>query len=214
MPDGMKKLFKENWGFILFIFLMFASRSSIADWYIVPTGSMLPTIVEGDRVYVDKMAYRLDIPFTDIPLMETGSPERGDIVVFVYKAADERMIKRVVGLPGDKVAMYKNRLMLNGEYLEYQSSDNAQEFTEMLDQVAHQVQFVPVDRAPDSFKEVTVPSGHYLVLGDNRNRSADSRFYGFVPAQEIQGKALNVIMSHDYDNYYLPREGRNLIPLI
>ena len=97
----MKGLVKDNLGFLIFIFLLFACRSSIADWYHVPSGSMLPTIVEGDRIFVDKMAYRLDIPFTDIEIIKTGEPQRGDIVTFESEVADIRLIKRIIGIPGD-----------------------------------------------------------------------------------------------------------------
>lgn len=215
MTSQIRKIAKENWGFILFMLLMFASRSSFADWYYVPSGSMLPTIVEGDRIFVDKMAYRLEVPFTDIEIMQTGQPERGDIVVFNSQKADTRLVKRLIGVPGDRIAMRNNKLILNGKLLDYQQTDGEQYLaTEQLDGITHLVQFTPVASAADNFNEVTVPEGHYLVLGDNRNNSADSRFYGFVPAAEIQGKATKVLVSLDAENYYLPRKERNLVPLI
>ena len=203
--NNLKKLFKENWGFCLFVLLMFASRSTFADWYKVPTGSMLPTIVEGDRILVNKMAYRVELPFTDISLFETGQPQRGDIVVFNSAKADTRMVKRVIGLPGDRVAMTNNRLTINGKPLRYDEAALPFGFTEQLGDKHHLVQFSPVSQAADNFSEVTVPAEHYLVLGDNRNNSADSRYYGFVPAAELQGKATRVIVSLNPDKYYLPR---------
>lgn len=212
--DKLNQLVKENWGFCLFLLLMFASRSSLADWYVVPTGSMQPTIVEGDRVFVNKMAYRLDVPFTDISLAEFDSPERGDIVVFNSEKADTRMIKRVIGVPGDTVSMDRNRLYLNGKSLNYLSQTDSIRFIEQLGEIDHQIQLAPVETNAHSFATVRVPEGHFLVLGDNRNMSADSRYYGFVPAREIQGKALNVIVSLDPENYYLPRGERSLSPLI
>lgn len=205
-------LFKQNWGTLVFLLLMFASRSSVADWYVVPTGSMLPTIVEGDRIFVDKMAYRLEIPFTDISIATTGQPKRGDIVVFNSKKADNRLVKRVVGLPGDSISMHNNRLVVNGTPLAYLEVDK-NNLIETLGTVEHKVQLVGQAHA-HSFSTVKVPSGHYLVLGDNRNNSADSRYYGFVPEQELQGRATNVVISLDPDNYYLPREDRSLTPLI
>lgn len=205
-------LFKQNWGTLVFLLLMFASRSSVADWYVVPTGSMLPTIVEGDRIFVDKMAYRLEIPFTDISIATTGQPKRGDIVVFNSKKADNRLVKRVVGLPGDSISMHNNRLVVNGTPLAYLEVDK-NNLIETLGTVEHNVQLVGQAHA-HSFSTVKVPSGHYLVLGDNRNNSADSRYYGFVPEQELQGRATNVVISLDPDNYYLPREDRSLTPLI
>lgn len=211
---SMHKLLKENWAFLLFALVLFASRSSFADWYLVPTGSMLPTIVEGDRIFVNKMAYRLEVPFTDIEIMQTGQPKRGDIVVFNSEKAGNRLVKRLIGEPGDRVAMFENKLIINGEPIQYEDSDNGLQKTEQLDNVAHIVQFMPVAEARDNFAEVIVPEGHYLVLGDNRNNSADSRYYGFVPAIEIQGKANKVLVSLDPDNYYLPRKERFNKPLI
>jgi signal peptidase I len=211
---SLKQLLKENRGFLLFVLVLFASRSTFADWYVVPTGSMLPTIVEGDRILVDKMAYRLEVPFTDIEIMQTGQPKRGDIVVFNSERADNRLVKRLIGEPGDRVAMLDNQLIINGQKVRYQESSNAQRKTEHLDNLSHIVQFMPVPDAIDNFAEVVVPQGHYLVLGDNRNNSADSRYYGFVPAIEIQGKANKVLVSLDPDNYYLPRKQRFNIPLI
>lgn len=211
---SFNKLVKENWGILLFTLVLFASRSSFADWYLVPTGSMLPTIVEGDRIFVDKMAYRLELPFTDIEIMQTGQPKRGDIVVFNSEKAGNRLVKRLIGEPGDRVAMLDNKLSINGEQVVYEASDNELHKTEYLGDVAHFVQFIPVAEARDNFAEVIVPQGHYLVLGDNRNNSADSRYYGFVPAIEIQGKANKVLVSLDPKNYYLPRKERFIEPLI
>jgi signal peptidase I len=211
---SFNKLIKENWGILLFTLVLFASRSSFADWYVVPTGSMLPTIVEGDRILVDKMAYRLEVPFTDIEIMQTGQPKRGDIVVFNSEKAGNRLVKRLIGEPGDRVAMLDNKLSINGEPVLYEDSDNELHETEYLGDVAHFVQFMPVAEARDNFAEVIVPQGYYLVLGDNRNNSADSRYYGFVPAIEIQGKANKVLVSLDPENFYLPRKERFNEPLI
>ncbi|MFQ3235619.1 MAG: signal peptidase I [Paraglaciecola sp.] len=207
-----KHLIRHNSGVILFAFFMFAARSSFADWYQVPTGSMLPTIVEGDRILVNKMAYHLELPFTDISLMKTGSPERGDIVVFNSQAADNRLVKRLIGLPGDEIAMRNNQLFINGTALEYENVDGYA--TEQLDKINHQLQFIVVAHPADNFAPVVVPKGHYLVLGDNRNNSSDSRFIGFVPSSELQGKAIKVLISLDADNYYLPRTERSFTPLV
>jgi signal peptidase I len=214
IKTSLNQLIKENWAVLLFALVLFASRSSFADWYVVPTGSMLPTIVEGDRIFVDKMAYRLEVPFTDIEIMQTGEPKRGDIVVFNSEKAGNRLVKRLIGEPGDRIAMFNNRLIINGIEIPYTESENASIKTEHLDNVAHIVQFLPVAEARDNFAEVVVPEGHYLVLGDNRNNSADSRYYGFVPAIEIQGKANKVLVSLDPENYYLPRKERFNRPLI
>ncbi|WP_414827922.1 signal peptidase I [Alteromonas sp. H39] len=202
----LSSLFKENKQLLLFIVLMFTFRSSFADWYDVPTGSMKPTIVEGDRILVNKMAYRLDIPFTDIALLETGKPQRGDIVVFNSTAADNRLVKRVVGIPGDVVSLDNNQLIINGKRLDYSSTQTA--MTETIDGNAHAMQLTPPRAERHSFAPVTVPEGHLLVLGDNRNHSADSRYYGFVPQTELLGRASRVLFSLNPEEYYLPRTER------
>jgi signal peptidase I len=198
----------QNRGFLLFLILMFAARSSLADWYVVPSGSMQPTIVEGDRILVNKMAYHLEIPFTNIAIMDTGSPQRGDIIVFNSKAAGMRLVKRLIGLPGDKIAMYQNQLIINGQPIQYTLDPENNKASEALDGVNHLVKFIPSETARDTFSTVIVPPGHYLVLGDNRNNSADSRYYGFVPEAELQGKALHVVLSLDPEDFYLPRTER------
>ncbi|MBT0587488.1 signal peptidase I [Alteromonas sp. SM 2104] len=191
--------------------LLFACRSSIADWYHVPSGSMLPTIVEGDRVFVDKMAYRLDVPFTDIAIMQTGDPQRGDIVTFNSEAADIRLIKRIIGLPGDRIAMQDNRLFVNGEAVEYEMSKD--QLVEHLPGHSHVMQLTEATSSLRTFGYIDVPDNHYLVLGDNRNHSVDSRVYGFVPRHELSGKATRVLASFDLDNFYIPRGDRWFIAL-
>lgn len=214
MKTKIIDLLKENRGFLLFVFLMFASRSSLADWYHVPSGSMLPTIEIGDRIFVNKLAYRLEVPFTDISIMETGEPERGDIVVFNSIAAQERLIKRVIGLPGDQVSMVNNQLIINGQVIQYDNEAQSTFYRENLLGLHHRIQIDDIPEAMHSFPSVTIPEGHFFVMGDNRNNSRDSRYFGFVSAAELQGKATTVIISLDVDNYYLPKEGRKLVDLI
>lgn len=206
-------LLKNNWGFALFVFLMFASRSSLADWYQVPSGSMLPTIEVGDRIFVNKLAYRLEIPFTDIALMDTNQPERGDIVVFNSIAVQERLVKRIIGLPGDLVSMSNNELIINGNHIAYNNETQSHFYEEDLLGIKHLVQFEDVPQVIHSFSTVKIPQNHYFVMGDNRNNSRDSRYFGFVSAAELQGKATSVIVSLDPENYYLPKMGRHLIDL-
>jgi signal peptidase I len=124
MKGKLGKFWKANRSKIIFVSLMLVFRSAVADWNTVPTGSMKPTIVEGDRILVNKMAYDLRVPFTHISLLEISDPQRGDIVVFDSDPADKRLVKRVVGLPGDVVAMEGNRLVINGRPLNYRRAES------------------------------------------------------------------------------------------
>lgn len=213
MRQGLSRFWANNKGIIVILVTMLCIRSSLADWYHVPTGSMLPTIQVGDRIFVNKAAYRLDVPFTNIGLTPITLPARGDIVVFDSQQADVRLIKRVIGLPGDTVSLRNNQLKINGQPLDYEPGQD-QILFEQLDNVPHQIQLTGPSNKFSSFHQVKVPADHLLVLGDNRNHSADSRVYGFVPVNELAGQALSVIVSFDRENYYLPRSDRYLQPLI
>jgi signal peptidase I len=196
--------------------LMFMFRSVVADWNTVPTGSMKPTILEGDRILVNKMACDLRLPFTRISLLKLDDPQRGDIVIFVSDVADKRLVKRVIGLPGDLVAMNNNRLWINGETLSYTDVTDvpdARQHMEYLGGAKYQVRWLDHETRLSSFPPVRVPDNHYLVLGDNRDNSADSRVIGFVPRREIVGRSRHLVLSLDYDNYYLPRSERYLMRL-
>lgn len=208
----MKRFLRENRSFLIFIAGMMMFRSAIADWNDVPTGSMLPTITEGDRITVNKMAYGLRLPFTGKLLSSAETAKRGDIVVFDSEAADKRLVKRVIGLPGDTVSMRAHRLNINGKPLEYEFLEN-DIFIEKLEGSPHKVRIDNNSGPLANFSEVTVPSNHYLVLGDNRNHSADSRVYGFIPQEELRGRAGSVAISFDYENYFLPRQERFALKL-
>ena len=218
----LREIWYEWRGLVLFLAVMLVFRSAIADWNQVPTGSMKPTILEGDRVIVNKLAYNLKLPFTTWHLAEWSLPSRGDIVTF-YSPLDEKLlIKRVIGLPGDSVAMQNNQLYINGEPAQYHELDPASVsdldskqkqghdfFVGEIDQVVHPVMLIPSQpNRYNSFGPVNVPPGHYLMLGDNRDHSGDSRVIGFVSQQRITGRAHTVAFSVDYDDYYLPRADR------
>ena len=214
MHKNISNALKESRIFIALILLMLVFRSSFADWNAVPTGSMKPTIVEGDRIWVNKLAYDLNIPFTHISIKNFADPERGDIVIFDSAKAEKRLVKRVIGIPGDTVSMINNSIYLNGEPLKYKilsSHLNNIILEEQLTTSAHKIRLErPIQNRADSFTPITIPKKFYLVLGDNRNNSADSRFIGFIPREEIIGRSSHVVMSLDYDNYYLPRADRFL----
>ncbi len=212
MQQSVKKIIRDNRSFIVFMLLMFVFRSVVADWNNVPTGSMKPTILEGDRILVNKMAYDIRLPFTHISLLELGNPERGDVIIFDSKVSDKRLVKRVIGIPGDSVSMLSNRLTINGKQLPYhikQSHPDIIDAEENLTGVYHDIR-VHLNANPQysSFSPIQVPENYYLVLGDNRDNSADSRVIGLVPRAEIVGRSSEVVMSLNYDNYYLPRTER------
>lgn len=226
------KVWKQNKGFILFIFLMLFFRSAIADWYHVPTGSMQPTILIGDRVLVDKLAYDVKIPFTQISLTRRAEPKRGDIVIFDSRVSEDRLIKRVIGLPGDIIEMRNNRLLVNHEpvaieFVEYSSKfddflndrDIATYYREIfesdeIEKDSHIIR-LRLDRFSElsSFAPIEIPQDNYWVMGDNRDNSADSRVIGLVPRGELIGRAESVVISLDKNNYYLPREERYSVEL-
>jgi signal peptidase I len=208
-------LFWKGWGYSLLIAVLVATsfKSAIADWNIVPTGSMKPTILEGDRIFVNKLAYDLKVPYTTWHLAEWSSPERGDIVVFYSPADGTRLVKRVVGLPGDSIAMRDNTLFINGNPLNYESVDIEPDerissqycLTENLTGRIHPVMITMGRTALRSFRPVTVPDGSYFMMGDNQDNSADSRYFGFVERDLIVGEATSIVASLDIKNYYLPR---------
>jgi len=224
-----QRYWREWRGFVLFIIVMLLFRSAIADWNQVPTGSMIPSILEGDRIVVDKLAYDLRVPFTLTRIARWGDPQRSDIITFESPKDDKLLVKRVIGIPGDVVQMRNNQLVVNGDIAQYQSlSADA-----IPDQVADQLSQISVRletllgssrtimtrrmRHPQmrsSFGPVTVPDGKYLVLGDNRDNSQDYRWIGFVTRDSILGKAGAIAFSLDYENYYLPRMDRFFQDLI
>ena len=212
-----QKLLYEFRVFILMLLVVSSLRSALADWNDVPTGSMKPTIEEGDRVVVNKLAYDLKIPFTTIEIAKWSDPHRGDIVVLYSPADGTRLVKRVVAIPGDRVAMLENKLYINGRLVPWkidgQRMDDEQGLTwvgeELLDGHLHQVMFTP--GSPDmarSFAPRVVPAGFYFVMGDNRDNSNDSRFIGLIPRDQIVGRALAVAFSFDHAHHFAPRFSR------
>lgn len=211
MQSNVKNIWRDNKSFIIFIALMLVFRSAVADWNDVPTGSMKPTIIEGDRIFVDKLAYDINIPFIGYSIYKLDDPKTNDIIIFNSTQAGKRLVKRVIGVPGDIVSMQNNRLNINGkpvDYLVQSNTDGIKVLTEQISSIGHSIQLTQTQAMQTSFRPVKVPANHYLVLGDNRNHSADSRVIGFVPRDEIIGRSNKVVLSLDYDNYFLPRRNR------
>jgi signal peptidase I len=206
--------------------ILFSIRSSLADWNDVPSGSMQPTILVGDRIFVNKLAYDLKVPFTTWHLAQWSNPQRGDIVVFYSPHDGTRLVKRVVGLPGDTVELRNDRLIINGSPVEYEplnteisaqlpeaEREHSLFATEELSARPHAVMAIPELPAKRTFGPVRVPAGHYFMMGDNRDNSFDSRYFGTVARSRIVGKATAVVMSLDRTHYWLPREHRFFSPL-
>jgi len=206
---------------LITVLVVCAVRSSLADWNDVPTGSMKPTIIEGDRIWVNKVAYDLKVPFTTWHLAEWGNPQRGDIAVFYSPHDGIRLVKRVIGLPGDTVELRNNVLVINGQPVAYQPiaeellrdlapADRASRVfaTEQLAGQNHAVAGTPAAPARRSFAPVHVPEGQYFMMGDNRDDSFDSRYWGTVERKQIIGRATAVVLSLDKGNYWLPRGHR------
>jgi len=195
---------------IVLILVLMAARSTLADWNDVPTGSMNPTILEGDRIFVNKLAYGLKVPFTTLHLARWDSPKRGQVVVFFAPHDGTRMVKRVVGVPGDVVESVHNRLIINGKAADYLPPDpsaikdypsnrslGVRFGTESFDGEGHPVMFTPARSGKPEFGPITVPPGSYLLMGDNRDNSYDSRYWGLVEENQIVGEALGVAASFE-----------------
>ncbi len=208
----------------LVVALMFTCRVAVADWPKVPTGSMEPTLRVGDYLLVNHLAYGPRLPFTNTAI-EWGQPKRGDVVVFRFpKQVSKLYVKRLVGLPGDQVVFENGAVSVNGEPAEVEAVPavlpmRVEDFGQRLMQESSQGSqrlikvnsFLPGQGLPINTNEpslvdncvidtptrwhCTVPAGQYLMLGDNRDQSADSRAWGFLPHEQVYGKAVRVLVN-------------------
>ena len=206
-------VWRENRNFLLLLCAIVFFKSAIADLSSISGASMLPTLVDGDKVWVNKLAYDVKVPFTDVTLAKLSDPTRGDIVIIDSVQARKRLVKRIVGVPGDQVEIQNNALIINGDSVDYEvlSRDGgAMIIEEALPGRNHQVRLTRylMNSSSRSYGPVVVPEDRYFVLGDNRNSSADSRVYSFIPREEIIGRSRSVVFSLDSENYYLPRGSR------
>ena len=216
----MKALLKKNRGFILFLLCFGFFRTAIADWNPIPSGSMRPTLLEGDVVLVDRLAYDVKIPMTDLAVARISDPQRGDVVTFSSPKDGVRLIKRIVALPGDVVEMQNEVLRINGRAAQYADHALVQEpldagvelnairATERIEGKDRTIQFLPDVAARSSFAPLVVPADSYFMLGDNRDNSQDSRYIGFVPRRLLIGRAHRIIVSADIKGNWLPRIDR------
>lgn len=225
---------------ILFAFLI---RSFIVEPYKIPSKSMVPTLLAGDHIFVNKFSYGLRIPGTTKWIAEWGNPNRGDVIVFIYPE-DQNLdfIKRVVGLPGDRVEVRGSKVFINGQLIPWEDltiegkdpkdaryllavmarNGERNEFVRDLpyyqgfdkydiklenlghDHLIQLSRVLPTDEEHD----VVVPEGHFFVMGDNRDKSADSRVWGFVPRENLKGRALFIWLSLNMDGPGGPRWDR------
>jgi signal peptidase I len=216
----LMSFFRANRGFLALLLAFGLVRTAVADYNPVPSSSMHPTILEGDVVLVNRLAYNLKVPLTDIVLARLGDPQRGDIVTFSSPQDGKRLIKRVVGLPGDVVSMKDKRLLINGRPVEYSTlstgSDTvgngyllpALQLREQLGQHPYSIQWLVGASNAATFGPVTIPADRYLMLGDNRDNSDDSRFIGLVPRELLIGRASRILVSAAIKDNWLPRIDR------
>lgn len=201
------------------ILLVFVLRSFLVEPFKIPSGSMMPTLLAGDYILVNKFTYGLRVPILNHTFVEMNKPKQGDVIVFHYPP-DPRIdyIKRVVGVPGDKIQYQDKQLIVNGKKLDV-TFENDYEYTmqganiisarrskERLGDVTHDIlvhdipnQYnadMPGAKLQDG-ETITVPDGHYFAMGDNRDNSADSRVWGFVPERNLVGKAFYIWMNFD-----------------
>ncbi len=219
-PDKKKLLLENLNSLALALLLVFMIRSSVVEAFKIPSGSMIPTLLIGDHIFVNKFAYGLKVPFSDLfsveptYIVKRDPPKRGDIIVFVYpKDESYYYIKRVVGVPGDTIEIKNKTLFINGQEIKREpipaaqaekifaqldddrySQGNLELFYENLNGT-HTMMLDKNNFLGETFGPITVPPESLFVMGDNRDFSNDSRFWGFVPMNNVKGRAMVIWLS-------------------
>jgi signal peptidase I len=221
----MKNWLRANKGFLLFLICFGVFRTAVADWNPIPSGSMRPGLLEGDVVFVNRLAFNVKVPLTDVVVAHTGEPQRGDVVTFSSPTDGTRLIKRVMAVPGDVVEMRNEKLTINGQAATYTNLEElmepvgkgqftpAQRYDERVGTQLQRIQVLPNMVARRDFPSMTIPPDQYLMLGDNRDNSADSRYIGLVPRHLLIGRAVRVLVSADIEGNWMPRGERFGKPL-
>ncbi len=208
-PEREPILVEYAHSFFPVVFIVLLLRSFLFEPFRIPSGSMMPTLLIGDFILVNKFAYGVRLPVLNQKMVEVGEPVRGDIVVFRFpKDPTVDYIKRVIGLPGDRISYYDKQLFINGQPVQKtllgnydggtQGRDSLGEaqFSETLGPVVHDI-LQHVGEPPLREGDYVVKAGEYFVMGDNRDNSNDSRFWGTVPEANLVGKAVLIWMSWD-----------------
>lgn len=221
----MKRIFLEARSIFLIFLLVFCFRSSLLNWYVIPSGSLLPSLKIGDHVVVNKLSYGLMLPFMETQIFSWDTPQRGDIVVFKGPKGEKdlTMIKRVVGLPGDVVSFTDGVLTINGvqaqEHLvddpvvasNFGGNESVYPFNiyqeSGFSQFPHYIMRLKYDSPTEQETHVwTVPAHKLLLIGDNRDNSADGRFWGFMDEDRIYGRAFLISYStYSQDGSFFPK---------
>ncbi len=208
-----------QWSIEMFpvLLLVLVFRGFIFEPFRVPSNSMMPTLLTGDFILVNKFDYGLRLPITNSKLIEFSKPERGDVIVFRYPNYEKNpgysgvdFIKRIVALPGDEISYKKDQLTINGKMVEvkkiapYVAVDSGKPMNnyrlvrELIDSAGYDILLNPKGHSKE-IPKITIPEGHYFVMGDNRSHSSDSRFWGLVPEEYIIGKAIGIWMHWDWN---------------
>lgn len=197
-PTAITTLVEYSRSFLPVLLFVLVIRSFVFEPFRIPSGSMKPTLLVGDFIFVKKYSYGLRLPVTETKIIETGEPARGDVVVFRLPSDPSiNYIKRVIGLPGDEVRLERQRLTINGTMMDLsvngETFDGAPVYVEDLDGRVHKT----LIHNPGRSKQdgiYTIPEGQYFVMGDNRDQSKDSRFIGMIPEEYLVGEAVRVWM--------------------
>ncbi|TDJ16553.1 MAG: signal peptidase I [Gammaproteobacteria bacterium] len=210
-PRPVPKIVEYARSFFPVFLIVLLLRSFLIEPFRIPSGSMMPTLLVGDFILVNKFVYGIRLPVSDYKIFEVSQPERGDVVVFRYPLDPSTpFIKRVVGLPGDRIAYYNKVLYINGQQADqrlvgtYTGHGSGANMTgaslkqETLKPITHPILIQTGYPSVDG--KLVVPEGHYFVLGDNRDNSRDSRYWGTVPEELLIGKAFAVWMNWDLGN--------------